>query len=59
MAEKIDGQNRRAANVNPLRSGMRTGNPQLSPQKPQRTGKKPATRRRKVAAKADQQPRAR
>ena len=30
MAEKADEKNRRADNVNPLRSGIRTGNPQLN-----------------------------
>jgi hypothetical protein len=32
MARKVDQQNRRADKVNPLRSGMRTGNPQLRTQ---------------------------
>jgi hypothetical protein len=29
MARKLDDSNRRARKVNPTRSGMRTGNPQL------------------------------
>jgi len=31
MASNISRQNERAPRVNPIRSGMRTGNPQLEP----------------------------
>jgi len=51
MAEKVNEQNRRADNVNPLRSGMRTGNPQLRTQKHHRNDKKSVKRRSRSVGK--------
>jgi hypothetical protein len=56
MAEKADKQNRRAENVNPLRSGVRTGNPQLRARNHGTSEQKAAKRVRRPAAKAKRQP---
>ena len=51
MAKKADEQNRRAENVNPLRSGVRTGNPQLQSRKHGAKGKGPAKHGRQATRK--------
>lgn len=41
MTRRLDDKNRRAAEVNPSKSGIRTGNPQLEPKTgaPRRAGR--------------------
>ena len=45
MAKHLDRENRKAPQVNPEKSGMRSGNPQLDPEhaanKPAQPGQKP------------------
>ncbi len=51
MANKVDEQNRRADKVNPVRSGIRTGNPQLRTRNEADDDKQPAKRGRQAAGK--------
>jgi hypothetical protein len=45
MAKNLDEENKEAPNLNPEKSGMRSGNPQLDPERdahdPARAGQKP------------------
>jgi hypothetical protein len=55
MARKLDDANRRARKVNPSRSGMRTGNPQLEAHEGDQVRSSPrqrSPRRRGKAARA-------
>lgn len=54
MPRRLDEKNRRARQVNPLKSGVRTGNPQLESHEPHEVRSSPRQRkpRRRGAVKA-------